>query len=72
MTENFLGLYFIIIIIIALIAYAGLEETFKLINYLDLRWRYFIIQIQKEIMKKKLEKQLNLPQKKWEKRNNGK
>lgn len=72
MSHNLIGFYFVLIVLLGLISYAGLEETLKLINYLDLKWRFFLIQIQMKRMKRKLESDLNLPQKKWGKTFNGK
>lgn len=72
MPDNFLGLYFVIIILAILIAYAGFDETLKLFSYFDLRLRYFWVQVQMKKMKRKLERDLNLPQKNWEKEFNGK
>lgn len=72
MPDNFIGLYFLIIILVMLIAYAGVDETLKLFAYFDLRLRYFWVQVQMKRMKRKLEKELNLPQKNWEKEFNGK
>ena len=72
MPDNFLGLYFLIIILAMLIAYAGIDETLKLFVYFDLRLRYFWVQVQMKRMKRKLEKDLNLPQRNWEKEFNGK
>jgi hypothetical protein len=72
MPDNLLGLYFLLIILGMLIAYAGVDETLKLFAYFDLRLRYFFIQIQMKRMQRKLERDLNLPQRNWEKEFNGK
>jgi hypothetical protein len=72
MSHDFLGLYLILIILAMLIAYAGLDETLKLFFYLDLKWKYFLIQVQMRKMQRKLERDLNLPHKNWEKEFNGK
>jgi len=57
--------YFLVIVFAILVAYAGFESTFRLITYLDIKYRYQIIKIQMWFMKKRLEKQLNLPTKDW-------
>jgi hypothetical protein len=72
MPDNFIGLYFLLIILGMLIAYAGVDETLKLFTYLDLQVRYFFIKIQMKRMQRKLQKDLNLPQRNWEKEFNGK
>jgi hypothetical protein len=72
MPDNFIGLYFLLIILGILIAYAGVDETLKLFTYLDLQLRYFFIKIQMKRMQRKLQRDLNLPQKNWEKEFNGK
>lgn len=72
MPDNFIGLYFLLIILGILIAYAGVDETLKLFTYLDLQLRYFFIKIQMKKMQRKLQRDLNLPQRNWEKEFNGK
>jgi hypothetical protein len=72
MPDNFIGLYFLLIILGILIAYAGVDETLKLFTYLDLQVRYFFIKIQMKKMQRKLQRDLNLPQRNWEKEFNGK
>jgi len=57
--------YFLVIVFAILVAYAGFESTLRLIAYLDIKYRYQIIKIQMWFMKKRLEKQLNLPTKDW-------
>jgi len=66
MSETFIGLNVLLIILIMLIAYAGFDETMRLIAYLDLQVRYAIIRFKMRRMQKKLEKQLGLPAKDWE------
>lgn len=72
MPDNFIGLYFLLIILGMLIAYAGVDETLKLFTYFDLQLRYFFIKIQMKRMQRKLQRDLNLPQRNWEKEFNGK
>jgi len=57
--------YFLVLFFLALVAYAGFESTLRLIAYLDIKYRYQIIKIQMWFMKKRLERQLNLPTKDW-------
>ena len=57
--------YFLVIVFTILVAYAGFESTLRLITYLDIKYRYQIIKIQMWFMKKRLERQLNLPNKDW-------
>lgn len=66
MSETFIGLNVLLIILIMLIAYAGFDETMRLIAYLDLQVRYAIIRFKMRRMQRKLEKQLGLPAKDWE------
>jgi len=66
MSETFIGLNVLLIILIMLIAYAGFDETMRLIAYLDLQVRYAIIRFKMKRMQRKLEKQLGLPAKDWE------
>jgi hypothetical protein len=57
--------YFLVIVFAILVAYAGFESTLRLIAYLDIKYRYQIIKIRLWFMKKRLERQLNLPTKDW-------
>lgn len=50
--------YFCVIIFIALVAYAGIDETMRLLVYLDLQLRFAYIRIRMFFMKKTLERQL--------------
>jgi hypothetical protein len=58
--------YLLVLTLVVLIAIAGVEETSKLIYYLDLQLRYLIIKIRMWFFKMKLKKQLNLPPRNWE------
>ena len=53
-----LGMYVIIVTIILLIAYAGIEETMRLFAYVDLTIRWQWIQFRMFLMRRKLEQQL--------------
>lgn len=58
--------YLLVLTLVVLVAIAGIEETSKLIFYLDLHLRYQIIKVRLWFFKKKLEKQLNIPPRDWE------
>ena len=66
MSETFIGLNVLLILLIMFIAYAGFDETLRLIAYLDLHVRYSIIKFKMKRMQRKLEKQLGLPARNWE------
>lgn len=57
--------YFIIVIFLTLIIIGGYESTLRLISYVDLIIRFEIIKIKMRFLKRKLEKELNLPPKDW-------
>ena len=59
-------MYLTFLILFSLIAYAGIDEFMKIITYLDLNFRFFMVKIQMYFMKKKLQKELNVSLKKWE------
>ena len=53
-----LGLYVLITCFILLVAYAGMEETIRLLAYIDLVIRYQWIKFKMFMMRRKLEQQL--------------
>lgn len=53
-----ISLYLCIVIILLMIAYAGIEGTLRVFVYLDLMLRYSLVRIKMYFMKKKLEKEL--------------
>jgi hypothetical protein len=53
--------YYLILFFLILVAYAGIEETLRLVKYIDLQIKYLHIKILMYRMKKRLEKDLNLP-----------
>lgn len=53
--------YLTLFILIGMIWYAGMEGTMRVFYYIDLSIRYGIIRLQMWQMKRKLEKDLNLP-----------
>ena len=52
------GVYFILVFVGVLIAYAGYEETMKLFAFADLQVRYAFVRIQMKWMGWKLKRQL--------------
>ncbi|CAF34162.1 hypothetical protein S-PM2d098 [Synechococcus phage S-PM2] len=50
--------YFILITILFLFAYAGYEETIKIVAYIDMQFRYALIKIQMKWMGWNLKRQL--------------
>ena len=52
------GIYFIIVFVTVLVAYAGVYETMNLFAYADLQVRYAFIQVQMKWMGWKLKRQL--------------
>jgi hypothetical protein len=44
--------------IIALVVYAGYDETLRLVRYLELRFKYAILRVRMKWMERKLRKQL--------------
>jgi len=53
-----LGIYVIIILIIFMVAYAGVEETMRLFEYIDLELRFTWVKFRLYLMKRKLKQQL--------------
>ena len=52
------GFYFLMLTFVALVAYAGYDETMKLFVYLDLQIRYAFVKVQMKWMGWKLKRQL--------------
>ena len=50
--------YLLMLTFVALVAYAGYDETFRLIRYLDLQFKYFIVRVKMKWMERKLRKKL--------------
>ena len=55
-----IGFYLTVVIIILMVAYAGVENTRNLFIYINLQLRYFPIKIKMEMMKRKLRRQLDI------------
>lgn len=51
---------YIIIIVLALILFAGFDETIRLFQYIDLELRYGVVKIRSYFLRKKLERQLKV------------
>ena len=61
------GLYLIILIIIFMVWYAGFEGTMRVFQYVDLQLQYLVVRIKMRMMQWKLEKELGLPHKNYDK-----
>lgn len=61
MEINLLGVYLTLFIFCCLLAYSGYESTMRLFAYIDLSLRYFWVRLKMFIMKRDLEKRLDLP-----------
>lgn len=55
------GLYLCVLVLICMIAYAGMEGTMRVFAYIDLTLRYQVVKFQMWRMKRRLEKDLGLP-----------
>jgi len=53
-----IALYICVLIIVLMIAYAGIEETIRVFGYLDLQLRFAFVRFRMYLMRKKLEKEL--------------
>ena len=52
------GIWVTVLIVVLLVAYAGVEETMRLFAYLDLHLRYSWIKFKMMLMRRKLKQQL--------------
>ena len=52
------GFYLLMLTFVALVVYAGYDETMKLVQYMDLQVKYAAIQVQMKWMGWKLKRQL--------------
>ena len=50
--------YLLMLTFVALVAYAGYDETLKLIRYLDLNFKYAILRVRMKWMERKLRRRL--------------
>tara|TARA_S200002703_G_scaffold136493_1_gene125868 strand:- start:74 stop:286 length:213 start_codon:yes stop_codon:yes gene_type:complete len=60
MDPSIIGLYFTLLIVVLMIAYAGVEGTLRVFVYLDLQLRYAWVRTRMWFMGRRLKKQLNL------------
>jgi len=58
MDSGFVGFYLTILIVSAMVAYAGVENTLMLFRFVDLSMRYQIILVRSYFMKRRLKKSL--------------
>lgn len=58
---------YIIVIVFALCLFAGVDETIRLFQYIDLELRYGVVKIRSYFLRKKLERQLKVLKKQMEK-----
>ena len=63
MDPSLISLYLCTLILIGMIAYAGIEGTMRVFVYLELQIKYLWIKIQLYFMKRRLQKQLGIPSK---------
>lgn len=63
----FTSYYATILIITGFVAFFGWQALFRLIAYVELLLKYQWIQFQMFLMRKKLERQLGFPARKWSK-----
>ena len=50
--------YLLMLTIVALVLYAGYDETMKIITYLDLQYQHFMVKVQMKMIGWKLKRQL--------------
>jgi len=61
-----LSFYILAVVLLLMVAYAGVEETLRVIRYVDLTINYQIIRFKMWRLKRKLERELGLPPRDWE------
>jgi|TARA_B100000035_G_scaffold280645_1_gene261058 hypothetical protein len=57
-TSSLLGVYILLLIILLMIAYSGVEGTLRVFAYLDLQFRYAIVRLRMFFIERKLRKRL--------------
>lgn len=57
-TFSLLGVYIVLLIVLLMIAYSGVEGTLRVFAYLDLQFRYAIVRIRMFFLEKKLRRRL--------------
>ena len=53
-TSSLLGVYILLLIILLMIAYSGVEGTLRVFAYLDLQFRYAIVRLRMFFIERKL------------------
>ena len=64
-----LSFYILAVVLLLVVAYAGVEETLRVIRYVDLTINYQIIRFKMWRLKRKLERELGSPPRDWEEGN---
>ena len=57
-TSSLLGVYILLLVILLMIAYSGVEGTLRVFAYLDLQFRYAIVRLRMFFIGRKLRKRL--------------
>ncbi len=57
-TSSLLGLYVLILVIVLMVAYGGVEGTLRVFAYLDLQFRFAIVRIRMFFIERKLRRRL--------------
>ena len=57
-TSSLLGVYILLLVILLMIAYSGVEGTLRVFAYLDLQFRYAIVRLRMFFIERKLRKRL--------------
>ncbi len=60
------GVYLLTVVILLLVAYAGVEETLRVVRYIDLSINYQIVMWKMRRMKRQLERDMGKPPRDWE------
>ena len=55
------SLYLTLAIVLLMVAYAGVENTMRLFGYMDLELRFQVVIVRSYFLRRKLERELNLP-----------
>ena len=61
------GFYLVVLIFILMVWYAGFDGTMRLLQYIDMQLQYAVIRFKMRRMQRKLEKELGLPPKNYDK-----
>lgn len=59
MNQNLTGIYFTIFIVAGMIAYAGVEETLRVFEYINLQIRFLWVRINMAMMRYRLKRELD-------------